>query len=94
MMIENFKQAWNDAGLKNMGFRHYKIAYPNLPKQDGCDACGIFVLKWLENWCSRNALQTVFRQENVKDARIRLAIDILFIKHNIIQEGKRLVKDF
>ncbi|KAE8811680.1 hypothetical protein D1007_11470 [Hordeum vulgare] len=94
MMVENFKQLWNAAGLRNMGFRHYEIAYPNLPKQDGDDACGIFVLKWLENWRSRNAMQTVFRQEDVQDARIRLAIDILFSQHNILTEGKRIVKDF
>uniref|UniRef100_A0A8I6YC59 Uncharacterized protein n=1 Tax=Hordeum vulgare subsp. vulgare TaxID=112509 RepID=A0A8I6YC59_HORVV len=128
MMVENLKQLWNAAGLRNMGFRHYEIAYPNLPKQDGelvttpmlyfkhmlvfffhfnmfgiflihfhscvSDACGIFVLKWLENWRSRNAMQTVFRQEDVKDARIRLAIDILFSQHNILTEGKRIVKDF
>ncbi|KAE8788981.1 hypothetical protein D1007_36841 [Hordeum vulgare] len=94
MMVENFKQLWNVAGLRNMGFRHYEIAYPNLPKQDGDDACGIFVLKWLENWRSRNAMQTVFRQEDVQDARIRLAIDILFSQHNILTEGKRIVKDF
>ncbi|KAI5003518.1 hypothetical protein ZWY2020_030678 [Hordeum vulgare] len=92
--VENFKQLWNAAGLRNMGFRHYEIAYPNLPKQDGDDACGIFVLKWLENWRSRNAMQTVFRQEDVQDARIRLAIDILFSQHNILTEGKKIVKDF
>ncbi|KAI4976934.1 hypothetical protein ZWY2020_050541 [Hordeum vulgare] len=92
--VENFKQLWNAAGLRNMGFRHYEIAYPNLPKQDGDDACGIFVLKWLENWRSRNAMQTVFRQEDVQDARIRLAIDILFSQHNILTEGKRIVEDF
>ncbi|KAE8790886.1 hypothetical protein D1007_34700 [Hordeum vulgare] len=94
MMVENFKQLWNAAGLRNMGFRHYEIAYPNLPKQDGDDACGIFVLKWLENWRSRNSMQTVFRQEDVHDACIRLAIDILFSQHNILTEGKRIVKDF
>lgn len=77
---------------------HVLIVYPfsiflchHFPENS--DACGIFVLKWLENWRSRNALQSVFRQEMVKDARIRLAVDILFSKHNIIEEGKRLVKN-
>uniref|UniRef100_A0A453LY07 Ubiquitin-like protease family profile domain-containing protein n=1 Tax=Aegilops tauschii subsp. strangulata TaxID=200361 RepID=A0A453LY07_AEGTS len=93
MMIENFKRAWNDAGLRNMGYRHYETAYPNLPKQEGCDACGIFVLNWLENWRSRNALQSVFTHDMVQDARIRFAVDILFSEHNILDEGKRIVKD-
>ncbi|XBI31572.1 hypothetical protein VPH35_055127 [Triticum aestivum] len=137
MQIENFKRAWNDAGLRNMGFRHYETSYPNLPKQDGwldedpffllflyihmlsflyfgacsdclsfftlflcqhffsenSDACGIFILNWLKNWRSRNALQSVFTQDMVQDARIRFAVDILFSDHNIIDEGKMIVKD-
>ncbi|KAM3369408.1 hypothetical protein ACQJBY_017349 [Aegilops geniculata] len=88
MMIENLKRAWNDAGLRNMGFRHYKTAYPNLPKQEGCDACGIFVLTWLENWSSRNALQSVFMHDMVQDARIRFAVDILLSDHNIPMKEK------
>lgn len=33
-MIQNFKQTWNDAGLKRMNFENFGRAYPNVSKQE------------------------------------------------------------
>lgn len=93
MTITNFIPAWRDANLRNMGFSQYQTAYPILPKQVGRDDCGIFTIKKMETYRARNPLQTIFQSKDVPDARIRLAVDLLFSTHNIINEGKRLVKD-
>jgi hypothetical protein len=31
--IKNFKATWNEAGLKNLDFNSFGVAYPNVPKQ-------------------------------------------------------------
>lgn len=94
MMIQNFIKTWEESKLRRIGLRNYGIAYPNMPKQVGRDACGIFVLKWMQTWTSRNPLQSVFKMKDVPDARVRFAVDILFSSYNTIQAGKILVKDF
>lgn len=65
-----------------------------MPKQIGSDACGIFVLKRMQTWASRNPLQREFKMKDVPDARVRFAVDILFSSYNTIQDGKKLVKNF
>ncbi|XP_048544892.1 uncharacterized protein LOC125523872 [Triticum urartu] len=93
MMITNFIKAWRDANLRNMRFNQYQTAYPVLPKQVGSDDCGIFTINKMQNYRARNPLQTVFQSKDVPDARVRLAVDLLFSTHNEIDEAKTLVKD-
>ncbi|KAM0895573.1 hypothetical protein ACQ4PT_023761 [Festuca glaucescens] len=58
--IKNFKIIWNEAGLKNLNFQTYGIAYPNVPKQKTGNDCGIFGMKCLERFCARNPAQCTF----------------------------------
>nr|XP_020191057.1 uncharacterized protein LOC109776804 isoform X2 [Aegilops tauschii subsp. strangulata]XP_020191058.1 uncharacterized protein LOC109776804 isoform X2 [Aegilops tauschii subsp. strangulata] len=94
LMINNFLKTWEESRLRRMGFRNFGIEYPNMPKQIGRDACGIFVLKWMQTFASRNPLQPQFRMKDVADARVRLAVDILFSNPNTDDDAKRLVKYF
>ncbi|KAE8782959.1 hypothetical protein D1007_43651 [Hordeum vulgare] len=93
MMIDNFIQTWCDSHLRNMGFSQFQTTYPALPKQDDSDSCGIFTLMKMQTYRARNPMQTVFQAKYVPDARIRLAVDLLFSTHNTMDKAKRLVKD-
>ncbi|KAF7026385.1 hypothetical protein CFC21_038495 [Triticum aestivum] len=80
--INNFIKTWEDSNLRGMGFTKFGVEYPNMPKQIGSDACGIFALNWMQTWASRNPLQRQFTMNDVVDARVRFAVDILFSIHN------------
>ncbi|XP_048559270.1 putative ubiquitin-like-specific protease 1B [Triticum urartu] len=94
MMVNFFIKTWEESNQRRIGLRNYDIVYPNMPKQIGRDACGIFALKWMQTWASRNPMQRVFKMSDVADARVRLAVDILFSTYNTNEEAKRLVKNF
>ncbi|KAF7104851.1 hypothetical protein CFC21_105715 [Triticum aestivum] len=94
LMINNFIKTWEESNLRGMGFRKFGVEYPNMPKQIGSDACGIFALKWMQTWAPRNPLQRQFTMNDVADARVRFAVDTLFSIHNTEDKGKALVKNF
>ncbi|XP_044394886.1 uncharacterized protein [Triticum aestivum] len=92
--INNFIKTWEDSNLRGMSFRKFGVEYPNMPKQIGSDACGIFALNWMQTWASRNPMQRQFTMNDVANARVRFAVDILFSIHNTEDQGKILVKNF
>ncbi|KAM3213032.1 hypothetical protein ACQJBY_065820 [Aegilops geniculata] len=44
MMVIFFIKIWEESNQRRIGLRNYDIVYPNMPKQIGRDACGIFAL--------------------------------------------------
>ncbi|XP_044437790.1 uncharacterized protein [Triticum aestivum] len=92
--INNFIKTWEDSNLRGMSFRKFGVEYPNMPKQIGSDACGIFALNWMQTWASRNPMQRQFTMNDVANARVRFAVDILFSIHNTEDQGKILVQNF
>jgi len=47
LLIKNFMTLWFEAGLKRIHFEKFGTFYPNVPKQNNGDDCGIFLIKYI-----------------------------------------------
>uniref|UniRef100_A0ACD5ZXP8 Uncharacterized protein n=1 Tax=Avena sativa TaxID=4498 RepID=A0ACD5ZXP8_AVESA len=94
MLIDNFKTAWYEAGLKQMHFENFGIVYPNVPKQNNGDDCGIFAIKYMELYCPRNPSSCRFTWKDIPNIRIKLANELQFLSYNEEEESMLRVQNF
>ncbi|TVU43527.1 hypothetical protein EJB05_10005, partial [Eragrostis curvula] len=75
---------------RDMKFDQYKVLYPQVPRQNNLDDCGISMMMCMDLWKSpRTVLPQLFSSAEIPRIRIKLANDLMFFHANIGM--KRLV---
>jgi len=81
-LISNFRKIWKDCKLKDLNFETFGKHYPKLPQQKTGNDCGVFIIKYMEKFCTRNPQSCSFSAKDIPDFRVRIVIDTFFNDHN------------
>uniref|UniRef100_A0ACD5X3T4 Uncharacterized protein n=1 Tax=Avena sativa TaxID=4498 RepID=A0ACD5X3T4_AVESA len=81
-LISNFRKIWKDCKLKDLNFETFGKHYPKLPQQKTGNDCEVFIIKYMEKFCTRNPQSCSFSAKDIPDFRVRIAIDTFFNDHN------------
>ncbi|PVH38664.1 hypothetical protein PAHAL_5G320400 [Panicum hallii] len=71
--------------LVDMGFDEYEILYPDVPRQplENSVDSGIYAMMFVEYWKSpRTVLRNIFESSDIKNRRVKIANDLLFLPGN------------
>ncbi|KQK18714.1 hypothetical protein BRADI_1g44245v3 [Brachypodium distachyon] len=94
LTIKKFTQAWHDCGLPSQRFDEYGILYSRVPKQNNGHDCGIFVMKFMEQWDPRNQPSCAFSKDDIPSIRVKICNEIMFSKHNVQEDAKHFIWNF
>lgn len=93
-MIKNFTQTRDECKLKDMHFETFDKMYPKLPKQKTLNDCGVFLIKFMELFCTRNPQSCSFSTKDITEFRLEIAINTLFNEHNSAHNYMEFIKTF
>lgn len=91
VMIPNFIETWHESGQEDVQFQNFGRIYPNVPKQNPGNDCGIYTMKFMESFDPRNPLQCYFSSAEIPLLRITYGHDMVMMQHNSIEDAKFLV---
>ncbi|CAN6299099.1 unnamed protein product [Urochloa humidicola] len=98
IIIPNFVRAWDEFIGYDCDFEEFVIHYAPVPKQDrkfwSKYDDGIFVMKYLEMWDPYVNMMVQFSSSNINDIRVKLANEMVFSKHNKMNDAKQLLNNF
>ncbi|KAM0904274.1 hypothetical protein ACQ4PT_018107 [Festuca glaucescens] len=93
-IITNFTRTWEECNLKEIHFETFGKLYPNLPKQKTPNDCEIFLIKYMEWYCTRNPKACSFSAKDIPEFRVKLAVDTLFNDYNSAIPEMDLISTF
>ncbi|KAM3411353.1 hypothetical protein ACQJBY_003163 [Aegilops geniculata] len=95
LQIPNFKRVWNMYGSsRNLNWRNWTTHFIDVPKQSNEPDCGIYTALFLKHWKPRVLMHDIVKDEDIANIRIRMANEMMFTDHNILNDHKKLVLEF
>lgn len=91
-LIDNFVHLWEVIISKNHNFANFDALYPDVPKQKTLKDCGVFAMKFMEDWTPSTDMRSIFSYLDVLNLRILYANRLYFFMQNEV--GMSLVTDF
>lgn len=75
---------WELIISQNHNFANFEALYPDVPKQQTSKDCGVFVMKFLEDWTPSTDMRSIFSHLDVLHLRILYANRLYFFTQNEI----------
>ncbi|XBJ19706.1 hypothetical protein VPH35_010646 [Triticum aestivum] len=95
ILIPNFKRVWDMYGSsRNLNWRNWTTHFIDVPKQSNELDCGIYTALFLKHWKPRVLMHDIVKDEDIANIQIRMANEMMFTDHNILNDHKKLVLEF